>query len=109
MSISGQNGFAIGSDHASNEFRTLRYTSAMTLSIKDPDASALARQLAQETGESLTTAVAQALRERLARLRSRRGRRSAAERVLRVAWALPRLDSRAPDQILGYNEHGVPN
>lgn len=80
----------------------------MALSIKDPEATALARQLAHETGETLTAAVAQALRERLLRVRGRRGRQTATARVLRAAWKLPRLDSRTPDEILGYDESGVP-
>ena len=39
----------------------------MPLSIKDPDADGLARALAQRTGETLTEAVINALRERLER------------------------------------------
>ena len=39
----------------------------MPLSIKDPDADRLARALAQRTGETLTEAVINALRERLER------------------------------------------
>ena len=38
----------------------------MALSIKDPEADRLARQLAKATGETLTLAVIQSLRERLA-------------------------------------------
>jgi len=41
----------------------------MTLSIKNAEAERLARELASETGESVTGAVAIALRERLSRLR----------------------------------------
>jgi antitoxin VapB len=39
----------------------------MALSIKDPDADRLARALAERTGETLTEAVINALRERLER------------------------------------------
>ena len=46
----------------------------MALSIKDPEADRLAREVAKATGESLTTAVVQSLRERLARVRRMRGR-----------------------------------
>lgn len=80
----------------------------MALSIKDEEASDLARQLAQETGESLTSAVSRAVRERLERVRGRRGRAAAVDRVLRAAWALPRLDDRAPEAILGYDDRGLP-
>lgn len=44
----------------------------MHLNIKNSEAHKLARQLARETGESLTTAVTQALRERLEAVRRRR-------------------------------------
>ena len=42
----------------------------MSLNIKNPEAHELAARLAQLTGESLTLAVTQSLRERLARLQS---------------------------------------
>lgn len=45
----------------------------MGLNIKADEAHALARELARLTGESLTTAVIQALRERLDRVRGERG------------------------------------
>ncbi|HYN48523.1 MAG TPA: type II toxin-antitoxin system VapB family antitoxin [Candidatus Nanopelagicales bacterium] len=41
----------------------------MSLNIKSPAAHDLAREVAEITGESLTTAVTEALRERLERLR----------------------------------------
>jgi len=40
----------------------------MTLNIKDPETHRLARKLAEQTGETMTRAVTEALRERLARL-----------------------------------------
>jgi antitoxin VapB len=46
----------------------------MSLNIKDPEAHKLAALLAKETGETLTAAVTQALRERLDRVRRRRKR-----------------------------------
>src|ERR1700680_2847822 len=46
------------------------YTSSMALSIKSDDADRLARELAAETGETLTEAVETALRERLWRARA---------------------------------------
>jgi antitoxin VapB len=84
----------------------------MALSIKHPEADRLARELAQSTGEGITEAVINALRERLARLKVRRrhGRplteelRAIGERVA----ALPVLDSRSPDEILDYDERGLP-
>jgi antitoxin VapB len=83
----------------------------MALSIKHPEADRLARELAKATGEGITEAVIKALRERLAREKGRkRGRRLSDElRAIgeRVA-ALPVLDPRAPDEILGYDERGLP-
>lgn len=83
----------------------------MTLNIKDPQADRLARELSGETGESITTAVAIALRERLERVRGlARGQDLAAELnaiALRCA-TLPLLDDRAEQEILGYDEHGLP-
>lgn len=42
----------------------------MALSLKDPEADRLAREVAARTGETLTTAVVVALKERLARPRA---------------------------------------
>jgi antitoxin VapB len=83
----------------------------MVLSIKDPEADRLARQLARETGETITGTVIAALKERLTRVRRRhRGRRLADELdeiAVRCA-ALPVLDPRSPEEILGYDERGLP-
>jgi len=83
----------------------------MALSIKDPDADRLARELSGVTGETLTAAVTVALRERLERVRSRPiGRDLAAELdaiALRCA-GLPSLDERSEQEILGYDDHGLP-
>jgi antitoxin VapB len=46
----------------------------MSLNIKDPEAHKLAQELARETGESMTFAVIQAIRERLEAVRRRRKR-----------------------------------
>ncbi len=83
----------------------------MALNIKDPATDRLARQLAELTGESLTEAVAAALRERLERERRRRGKAIDRDEVMRIARriaARPVLDGRSPDEILGYDEHGLP-
>lgn len=42
----------------------------MTLNIKNPEAHRLAQELASLTGESMATAVTEAVRERLARVRN---------------------------------------
>ena len=83
----------------------------MALSIKDDQADRLARELAKATGESLTTAVTRALAERLERVRRRgKGRRLADEldAIARRCATLPVLDDRTPDEIVGYDKHGIP-
>jgi antitoxin VapB len=83
----------------------------MALSIKNDEAERLARQVASETGESLTEAIQKALQERWERLKSRQRSQVLAgqvEELLRRVDALPNLDSRPEDEILGYDDHGVP-
>src|SRR5215471_3844680 len=43
----------------------------MTLNVKDPEAHRLAQAIAQQTGETMTRAVTEALRERYERLHTR--------------------------------------
>jgi len=84
----------------------------MSLSIKDPDADRLARALAQRTGETLTEAVINALRERLEReLRKEHSIESLVEDVMEIGRhcaSLPLLDRRQPDEILSYDKTGLP-
>ena len=84
----------------------------MTLSIKDPEADRLARAVAQRTGETLTQAVINALRERLAReQRKEQAIESLVEDVMEIGRhcaALPLLDARSADAIIGYDENGLP-
>jgi antitoxin VapB len=82
----------------------------MALSIKDPEADRLAREVAKVTGETLTTAVVQSLRERLSRIRRARGPRLS-EQILEIAQRCARLpvaDKRSADDIIGYDERGLP-
>lgn len=83
----------------------------MALSIKDPEADRLAREVAKATGETLTAAVVQSLRERLARVRRPRAGRLS-EQLLTIARRCARLpvqDRRSANEILGYDERGVPS
>lgn len=83
----------------------------MALSIKHPEADRLARELAEATGESLTEAVLNALRERLRRERGRIGGPRLVDELRAIGRrcaALPRLDERAADEILGYDRDGLP-
>lgn len=82
----------------------------MPLSIKDPEADRLARAVARATGETLTAAVIQSLRERLARVRRRRGRPLSSE-LLEIAERCSHRqieDPRRAEEVIGYDEHGVP-
>ncbi|KPF79817.1 hypothetical protein IP78_08650 [Brevundimonas sp. AAP58] len=84
----------------------------MALSLKDRETDSLARQVANLTGESLTVAVRTALSERLERERLKRG--DPADRVARIleiarrSAALPILDHRTDDEIMGWDENGLP-
>jgi antitoxin VapB len=84
----------------------------MTLSIKDPEADRLARLLAQRTGETMTQAVIGALRERLVREeRKEQPVESLVEDVMEIGRhcaSLPMLDARHPNDIIGYDENGLP-
>lgn len=82
----------------------------MALSIKSDEADRLARQLASETGETLTEAVVIALRERLDREHARHSdsiRRRLARLAADVA-ALPVTDDRTPVEIINYDDAGLP-
>ena len=85
----------------------------MALSIKNPETERLARELARATGESLTEAVTKAVRDRLVRETGRtddfeqwmEGIREIQRRVAQ----LPVFDDRTPDEIIGYDENGLPS
>lgn len=83
----------------------------MAMSIKSMDVERLAREVSGKTGESLTGAIQKALEERLERLKQDRRRQlllAQLEEILQRVDRLPVLDSRVPDEILGYDEHGLP-
>jgi antitoxin VapB len=83
----------------------------MPMSIRNPRTEALAREVSELTGETLTEAVTEALAERLERLRGRRTPADLCQEILAISGrcrALPDVDLRSPDEILGYDEHGVP-
>jgi len=90
----------------------------MALSIKDPEAERLAREVAALTGESKTRAVRVALQERRDRLARRLASGNRSERVQRFleqeAWPqIPAGTLGAPlskeqrEEILGYGDEGV--
>lgn len=82
----------------------------MPLSIKDQETDRLVRALAAKTGETLTEAITTSIRERLERLETRRNG-GLAEALLEIGQRcarLPVLDDRSPDEILNYDERGLP-
>lgn len=86
----------------------------MSLNIKNPETHRLARELADETGLSMTAAVTEAVREQLARIRAAQGDESEA-RVERMLGLAAEIRRRAPagyfdqdfDDLL-YDEKGLP-
>lgn len=83
----------------------------MPLNIKNASTHALAKKIAALTGESMTKVVTQALEEKLVRVEKAKGRTGLAEELNRIALrcaSLPRRDNRSPDEIIGYDEHGLP-
>ncbi len=82
----------------------------MTIKIDHPEINQWSAELAAYTGESVTLAVVNAVRERLDREKSYRTK-SLAEDLLRIGKecaALPVIDNRSPDEIIGYNLNGAP-
>ena len=82
----------------------------MSINIKNAEAEQLARLVAREADETVTEAITQALKERLAKLRGRRTADHRLDRVLelaRQAAALPDFDPRSPAEILGYDDVGA--
>jgi antitoxin VapB len=85
----------------------------MDVLIKRPSAVAKIRKLAKRTGETLTEAVERSVDERLARLAPRRRKKGYVDRkklaeVLKYFDSLPVDDPRSHEEIIGYDEHGLP-
>jgi antitoxin VapB len=81
----------------------------LSLNVKDPEAHRLAQAIATETGETMTRAVTEALRERYLRLQRRRGKASVEE--LRAIARRASRHVRRPyvdHAKLLYDEHGLP-
>lgn len=83
----------------------------MSLNIKDPETDRLARELAAATGESITEAARRALQERLHRVRARAAIQTGGvdlAAIIARGRARAVLDDRTPEEILGYDEDGLP-
>jgi len=85
----------------------------MTVLTNHAEIDRLARELSQTTGETTVQATIVALRERLAHELARRQRTATVKqellRIGRECAALPVLDPRPADEILGYDGAGLPH
>ena len=80
-----------------------------SLNVKDPEAHRLAQAIAQETGETLTRAVTEALRERYERLHKRDPEVLAADIRAIAKRASVHIKRPYPDHAdFLYDEHGLP-
>lgn len=83
----------------------------MALNIKNEETYRLVRELAAETGETLTEAVTVAVRERLESLHRNQPRQEVARSIQAIqafVRDLPDLDRRSAEEILQYDEFGLP-
>ncbi len=80
----------------------------MPLSIKSAEADELARKLAAHTGETLTQAVINALRERLRRLEGIARPRPLHEALMEISRRASALPVVGPGDGVEYDEHGLP-
>lgn len=85
----------------------------MTILIKDQEADSMIRTLAERTGESITDAVKQAVRERLEHVPLNESEIAARKRRLAELYAyfdsLPVINEHlTDDEIIGYDENGLP-
>ena len=83
----------------------------MALNIRNTETERLAAELALLTGQTKTEAVTEAIRSHLERLRRERSGRTLADEldaIGRRCARLPVRDSRPADEILGFDERGLP-
>lgn len=84
---------------------------ARQLNLKDAETYELAVKLAKLQGGTLNNAVKTALREKLARDQHDLTKQERFERIMALSdWysSLPDKDTRTADEILGYDENGLP-
>ena len=84
-------------------FQSWRYFPFVALNVKSPEADRLARELASQTGESLTEAVTIALRERL----DRQHRKGSVDQRLRKTRAIMARVAALPDRDPTFSEHSL--
>ncbi len=85
----------------------------MAINIKNSDAEALLREIASATGKGITETVHDLLRQEAERLRAEQARDfdirlQRLEEISRRAAAMIPPDAPSPDEIIGYDEWGLP-
>ncbi|WP_191059445.1 type II toxin-antitoxin system VapB family antitoxin [Geminicoccus harenae] len=80
----------------------------MALVIDDPDIDRLAQELAEVEHVSVKEAVERALRARLAHERAVQEKRRRIRALQEEVARLPVYDDRSPEEIIGYDEFGLP-
>jgi antitoxin VapB len=84
----------------------------MSLNLKNPETEKLARELARLRGQGITETLTSVLRREVERERKKRRPEDKEkfhrdiDEIVRRFNALPVLDDRSPDEVIGYNEHG---
>jgi antitoxin VapB len=76
-----------------------------------PDTERLARKVADEAGETITQAITRALEERLLRMTGKAMPGRLVDEIMKIGErcaALPDLDERSADEIIGYGPDGTP-
>ena len=81
---------------------------AQTLYVKNPEAHRLAEQLGRRMNVSLTDAVISALETQLRNTKKSLDLKTVDE-ICAKARAIPDRDTRSDDEILGYDEFGIPS
>jgi antitoxin VapB len=84
----------------------------MAINIKNREAEALLAEIREATGKGTSQIVrelAQAEAQRLRRLRDIDERRRQIDEITRRAAAKIPPDAPTPDEIIGYDEHGLPS
>jgi len=83
----------------------------MPISIKNEEAETVARRLAELTGETITAAICSAVTEKYERLRRTRAGRPLSDDLNEIAQRCSRrrvISDLSDDEILGYDEEGLP-
>lgn len=81
------------------------------MNIESAKVDALLRRLARLTGEDVETALERAVEERLSRFAESApaGRKAAMRRFFEHVSAMPVIDSRPIDEVVGYGADGLPS